>query len=237
MKKVLALIPARGGSKRLPRKNALPLGGKPLIAWSIDVARSCGVDMDILVSTDDAEIAQIAREHGADVPFLRPEHLASDTASSLDVALHALGHQLERGRDYDWLLLLQPTSPFRQASDIQGAFKKLAVPGVQAVISVCPVDHSPLWSNQLPPDGSMDDFLRPEVKGKRSQDLPKFYRLNGAIYLCSTALLRREKTFFPSQGAHALLMDKQTSIDIDDAFDFRIAEALLQITGGNLNGT
>lgn len=229
MNQVLALIPARGGSKRLPRKNILPLGGKPLIAWSIDAARSCGVDMDVIVSTDDDDIAGVARQYGAETPFLRPPEFASDTASSLSVALHALDFQAAQGRRYEWLLLLQPTSPFRTAADIRNAFDRAARTGAEAVISVCPVDHSPLWANVLPPDGSMNDFLRPEVKGKRSQDLPDYFRLNGAIYLCKTEMLRREQTFFPSQGAFALLMDKQSSVDIDDQFDFSLAEAQLAI--------
>lgn len=203
-----------------------------MIAWSIEAAKSCGLDLDVVISTDDAEIAEHALRHGAEVPFLRPAHLASDTASSMDVVLHALDFEASRGREHEWLLLLQPTSPFRRAADIRRAFDRARETHADAVISVCPVDHSPLWSNVLPPDGSMNDFLRAEVKGKRSQDLPDYFRINGAIYLCKTEMLRREKTFFPSRGAYALFMDKRSSIDLDDLFDFQLAEALLKVTEG-----
>ena len=178
---VLALIPARSGSKRLPQKNKLLLGGLPLIEWSIRAAKASTRIDDVIVSTDDPEIAEIAVKAGARVPFMRPAHLATDEATSVDVVLHALAASETA---YHGFVLLQPTSPFRTGKDIDGVLTMAEDRQADAVISVCEVDHSPLWTNTLPPDHSMAGFLKDDVRGVRSQQLPTYYRLNGSIYFC-----------------------------------------------------
>jgi len=224
--RILGLIPARGGSKRLPRKNVLPLAGKPLIAWSIGAALASERLSRVIVSTDDEEIATVARTHGADVPFLRPAALASDTASTLEVLLHALGVLAGQGEQFDYLALLQATSPLRQAADIDSAVSLLLKRQADAVISVCENGHPPEWSNTLPADGSLSGFFRPGIRSTRSQDLPTSYRLNGAIYLFDCKRLLESKSLDMDDNAYAYIMPRERSIDIDTALDFRIAEVM-----------
>jgi CMP-N,N'-diacetyllegionaminic acid synthase len=227
-KTFLAIIPARGGSKRLPRKNVLDLGGKPLIAWSIEAARSCRFIDEVLVTTDDDEIAEVAKLYGANVPFLRPASLASDTATSFDAITHAIDfYKHELGKEFDFVILLQPTSPLRASQEVSNAIDLLSQKDADAIISVCEVDHSPLWMNILPSDLSMNKFMRDEVKSVRSQDLPKNYRLNGAIYICRTERLLAEKSFFISDNIFAYIMNKDISVDIDDLSDFNMAKCLI----------
>jgi CMP-N-acetylneuraminic acid synthetase len=226
--RILGLIPARGGSKRLPRKNVLPLAGRPLIAWSIRAGLASRHITDLVVSTDDAEIADIAHRHGATVPFMRPPELASDTASSLDVMLHALHALAERGQYYDYLVELQPTSPLRSGADIDAAIELARQRRADAVISVCRTDHPPEWSNTLPDDHALRDFFRPGVRETRSQDLPVSYRLNGAIYLFDCQRLLRTRSLDMDDKAYAYIMPRERSIDIDTALDLHIAEAILQ---------
>lgn len=223
--KTLAVIPARAGSKRLPRKNLLMLCGKPLIAWSIDEALKAQ-DIDrVIVSTDSEEIADTARAFGAEVPFLRPSSLATDAASTNDVVLHALS-EVGVGRD-DKCVILQPTSPLRTAANIDRAIGYLDQPGVVGIVSVCECEHSPLWSNTLPESGDMTHFLRPEVIGKRSQDLPMYYRLNGAIYAFQISELLHKGGIFYDRGVSAYRMEALESIDIDTLYDFRLAEIVM----------
>lgn len=225
--RVLAVIPARAGSKRLPEKNLAELAGRPLIAWTICAALEAGFIQTVMVSTDSDRIAEASRRHGAEVPFLRPAELADDTASSVDVVLHALDAYQQRGQTFDYVLLLQPTSPLRTAQDIQAGWQLLRDKQADAVISVCEVEHSPLWSNRLPEDGSLAGFLRPEVLGKRSQDLPVHYRLNGALYLISVSRLMQERRFMLDQGAYALIMPRERSVDIDTSLDLKFASLML----------
>jgi CMP-N-acetylneuraminic acid synthetase len=228
-KTFLAIIPARGGSKRLPRKNVLELGGKPLIAWTIEAALGCSFIDEVMVTTDDAEIAAVAKEYGANVPFLRPAELASDTATSFDAIRHAIDfYRTELGKEFDFVVLLQPTSPLRGSHDIGRAIELRAQKNADAIISVCEVEHSPLWMNTLPEDRSMAGFLRSELKNKRSQDLAAFYRLNGAIYICEVGRLLEQKTFLIEDSIFAYQMSAENSIDIDNKIDFTIASCILQ---------
>ncbi len=222
----LALVPARGGSKGLPGKNILPLAGRPLLAWSIAAAQDAGLSR-IEVSTDSTEIAAAARQHGARVPGLRPGALATDDASSIDVVLHHLQQAAKRGESVEYLLLLQPTSPLRMASDIRAAFKLMRARKAEAVVSVCPCEHHPWYSNCLPEDASLADFLRPELCNQGRQQLPRHYRLNGAIYLARTRYLQQQKSFL-GPGSYALIMPPERSIDIDTRLDFNFAEFLLR---------
>ncbi len=226
--RILGLVAARGGSKRLPRKNALPLAGKPLLAWTVDAACSAQAIDNVVLSTDDTELADIGRCHGARVPFARPAELASDTATTVDVMLHALRELEIQGEHYDYIALLQPTSPLRDAQDIDAAIALLLDKRADAVVSVCEVDHPPEWSNTLPADGNMAQFYRPGIRTRRSQDLPTSYRLNGAIYLYSCKRLLASGELNMDDNCYAYIMPRERSVDIDTAVDFEIAELFMQ---------
>jgi N-acylneuraminate cytidylyltransferase/CMP-N,N'-diacetyllegionaminic acid synthase len=225
--RIVAVIPARGGSKALPGKNVRPLGGRPLITWTIDAARGCPAVDRIVVSTDDEVIAAAARAAGASVPFLRPAELATDTARSIDVVLHALDRLAADGEPFDVVVLLQPTSPLRTAADVGAALDLLFGRKAQAVVSVCETEHHPWWSNTLPPDGSLAWFLRPEVLNANRQQLPVFYRLNGAVYAGRCDYVRAQGGFF-GPDTLAYKMPRERSVDIDTLLDFKLAELLLQ---------
>jgi len=224
--RILGLIPARGGSKRLPRKNVLPLAGRPLIAWTITAALEAHTIERVIVSTDDAEIADTAHHHDAEV-LERPAALASDTATTQEVLLHALRVLGEAGEHYDYVVVLQPTSPLRRAGDIDGAIHLLLERQADAVVSVCETDHPPEWSNTLPPDLSMAGFFRPGVRDTRSQDLPRSFRLNGAIYVYNCKRLLRENNLDMDDSCYAYVMPRERSIDIDTGVDFEIAQLFM----------
>lgn len=226
-KRFLGIIPARGGSKGLPGKNIRCLLDKPLIAWTIEQALAGRYLDRVIVTTDDKEIAAISKKYGADVPFMRPEELADDEAKTIDVVLHAISRlELEKG-NYDLAVLLQPTSPLREAGDIDGAIELLFLRNAQAVISVCKAEHHPFWTNTLPSDGCMKDFIRPEIKHKHRQQLPDFYRLNGAIYAAYCSYLKAQKDFFGAE-TYSYIMPEGRSVDIDSELDFKFAEFLLR---------
>jgi len=186
--------------------------------------------MTTCVSTDDPEIAEISKSCGAEVPFLRPKDLSSDTASSFSVVKQALDFYSEKlGQVFSHVLLLQPTSPLRTAKDIKDAIDFLVSKKAESVISVCEMTHTPLLSNILPDDLSMENFLSPEITKKRSQDLPKYYYPNGAIYLCNVKRLLEEETFYIKKNIFGFIMPPNRSIDIDTKFDFAFAETLLRI--------
>jgi N-acylneuraminate cytidylyltransferase len=224
--KILALITARGGSKRLPGKNIKPLGGKPLIVWSIDVAKNIPEICDILVSTDDDAIADVARNAGAIVPWLRPTELAHDEASSVDVALHALDWYKREKGEIDGLLLLQPTSPFRSRENILQGIMLFRENQDCSVIGVAPVASHPLWCFQIE-NGALIPFVNGGGLHLRSQDLPPAYMVNGSFYLVAPVALRAAKSFY-GEGMVPLIMEKpEESIDIDTEWDWKVAEASL----------
>ena len=220
----LAIIPARGGSKRLPRKNILDLCGKPLISWSIEAALKSKYISKVVVSSDDEEILNISSNFGADI-IKRPYELANDTATTFDAIKHTINN-LEK---YDYIVLLQPTSPLRNENQIDEAIELLEEKQADAIVSVCEMDHSPLWSNTLPEDGNMRGFLREEILNKRSQDLEKYYRLNGAVYICKTDKLLENKSFFLKDNIFAYIMDRKSSIDIDEEIDFLFAQRVIEL--------
>jgi len=223
-KPYIAIIPARGGSKRLPGKNLLMLAGKPLIGWTIEAAIASGVFDRVVVSTDSWEIAVTAAQFGAEVPFMRPEELALDTTPSIDVLIHA-AHELIAGKEPQWshLACLQPTSPLRTAENIREAAQLLELKQADAVVSVCRTEHSPLWSNTLPENLSLEGFIPESIQKTPSQQLPAYYRLNGALYFCRIPRMIEEKTLFLKTGAFAYVMNRKDSIDIDDQVDFDLA--------------
>jgi len=227
-KRILALIPARGGSKGLPRKNIKPLLGKPLIAWTIEQAKASKYIDKVVVSTDDEEIAEVAKKYGAEVPFLRPKELATDEARGIDVVLHGIGYfKSLYGTDFIFVYL-QPTSPLRRSEDIDNAIEELfSNPKAKAIISVCEVEHHPLWTGVLPEDKCLANFINKEVADKNRQELPKYYRINGAIYLGFADYIENNKSFF-GENTYAYVMPVERSIDVDNIVDFKLAELILK---------
>ncbi len=225
---VVALIPARGGSKGIPRKNLAPLAGKPLITWTIEAALASKNLTRVIVSTDDTEIAEVARQHGADAPFLRPPELAADDSGALGVALHALDWLAKNaGGEPEYLLLLQPTSPLRMTADIDAAIELARARDADAVLSVCEAVPHPYLARSVHENGAISDFIPvPEASGPR-QGFPPAYFLNGAIYLNRCVSLRATRSFQPS-GALALRMPLERSLDIDTPLDLLIADAVLK---------
>ena len=226
-KNILGLIPARGSSKGLPRKNIKLLLGKPLIAWTIEQALASKYLDRVVISTNDKEIAEISKKYGAEIPFMRPKKLATDEAKGIDVVLHAIDwlKKKSKRKQYDLLMLLQPTSPLRTKEDIDKAIELLFLKEAKAIVSVCEVDHHPLWSNTLPEDGCMKDFIRQEIMNKNRQELSVFYRLNGAIYLAYWNYIKKQKSFF-GEKTFAYIMPKERSVDIDDEIDLKLAKIL-----------
>lgn len=223
--KTLGLIPARVGSRGIPGKNLRPLGGVPLIVRSIETAREAGLD-HVVVSTDGPEIAKVARQAGARVPFMRPAELATDEAATLDVVRHALQWLRENEAvDFDAVVLLQPTSPLRTARHVRESLELFLRSGRRPVVSVTPTEHPPHWTYTLSPQGN----LLPVVPGdwmQRRQDLPRTFRLNGAIYVFPPAQVQRG-TLWDDQSV-AYVMPPEVSVDIDTELDWQMAEILLR---------
>lgn len=226
--KILAIVPARGGSKRLPGKNKRLLGGKPLIVWSIDAVNGLPEICDTLVSTDDPEIAAIAREAGALVPWLRPAEISSDTATTVDAARHAMSwFQAERG-ELDGVLVLQPTSPFRSRQTLMRGIELFSMDSRPSVIGMCPARSHPMWCFRIK-EGLLHPFMKHDDQSLRSQDLPDAYVINGAFYLLSPAALLNCGRNFAFAGSVPLIFDRpEESLDIDTEFDWEIADNWLR---------
>lgn len=223
----IAIIPARGGSKRLPGKNIKLLGDKPLIAWTIEAAIKSNVFDHVFVSTDSEEIASVSRDYGAKVPFLRPAELASDTATTNDVVTHLISwFEKEYSQEVYNIAILQPTSPFRNAEHIIEAFEEMKTKQAKAIVSVCQLEHPIQFCNQLGDDGSMAGFIEPSDM-KRTQDLDLMYRLNGAIYVFDKKYVGKMNELY-SVGTYAYIMEPRLSIDIDTEDDFKLAEFLIK---------
>lgn len=224
--KNIAIIPARSGSKGLKDKNIRLLNGKPMLAYSIEAAIKSRVFDCVYVSTDSEIYADIGRKYGAEIPFLRSEQLSTDTAKSWDVVLDALFRYENLGKQFDMVTLLQPTSPLRDAEEIRNAYEEYKDKKAKAVVSVCEMEHSPLWSNTLPESLSMDQFVKPRDNQAR-QSLQTYYRINGAIYMVDVMFLKQDKNIY-RQGCFAYIMDGKKSIDIDAQMDFDMAEMLMK---------
>ena len=225
----LAVIPARSGSKGLKDKNIKMLRGKPLLAYTVEAARQTGLFDCVHVSTDSAAYAQIAEDYGAEAPFLRGSELSSDTATTWDAMRYVIGAYGKRGKEFDTVTVLQPTSPLRSAEDIQGAFCLFGQNKADSVISVCEAEHSPLWMNTLPQNQCLEGFIREEANGPR-QRLGTYYRINGAIYIVKTEVLMEHGSLYGKRG-YAYVMPKERSVDIDDAMDFAMAEFWMSRAG------
>ena len=221
----IAIIPARSGSKGLPDKNIKLLNGKPLIAYTIEAAKESRCFDTIMVSTDSQKYADIAVEYGADVPFLRTDETASDTASSWAVVREVLEKYKDRGEVFDSFALLQPTTPLRQADDIKNAYQMMLDKNAGAIVSVCEAEHSITLYNTLPEDQSFVGFLRDPSKYARQME-GKTYRLNGAIYFSKVNHFY-ENNYIYDSNCYAAIMPSQRSVDIDNELDFRMVEFLM----------
>lgn len=222
----IAIIPARSGSKGLKDKNIKILNGKPLLAYSIEAAIDSKMFSAIYVSTDSQVYADIAMKHGADVPFLRPKELATDTASSWDVVVDALLRYNELGKSFTTVTLLQPTSPLRSADDIIRGYRLLEEKNANSVVAVCETDHSPLWCNVLPENHSMSNFINKAISNLPRQQLQQFYRINGALYIVKASVLNSNADIYEN-NCYAYIMPKYRSIDIDSLLDFAFAETII----------
>ncbi len=223
-KKILAIIPARGGSKGVPRKNIKILAGKPLIAWTIEEAKkSKFIDMCI-VSTEDQEIKSVAEKWGGNVPFMRPVELARDDTPGIEPVLHAI--QMMPG--YDYVVLLQATSPLRTVEDIDGAIAYCLDQDCESCVSVTEAEHSPYWMYQMEIQGQLRPILKIEKeKSYQRQKLPKIYQLNGSVYVASVDFVQRERAFI-GEKTLGYMMPQERSYDIDTMMDFEVAEVLMQ---------
>lgn len=221
-KKVLGIIPARGGSKGVPGKNIRPLAGKPLIAWTIEAAAKSKYLDRLIVTSDDEAIIQTSLACGADVPFVRPAHLAQDDTPGIAPVLHAM----DKLPEYDYIVLLQPTSPLRNAQDIDTCIERFAVTAAEAVVSVTEQEKSPYWMFEVGEAGKLEPIMG-KTDTSRRQDLPRVYALNGAVYVSSAEVLKRTESFL-TDNTEAYIMPKERSIDIDTVIDFRICEMILK---------
>lgn len=227
-KRVLCIVPARAGSKGLPGKNIRPLAGKPLLAWPIAAARGSRYVDRVVISTDSQEFADIAVAHGAECPFLRPAELASDTAPSLGFMLHVLDRLEAGGEGYDYLVLLEPTSPLTEADDVDAALEALASSDAEAIVGISAMEtHHPAFAvlrdaeGRISPTQSSDFALLP-----RRQDLDPVYSLDGSLYVSTVAALRREGGFC-HRSTLGYLGPRWKQLEVDDLLDFVCMEAIV----------
>ena len=219
-KRILAIIPARGGSKGIPHKNIIDLCGRPLISYTIDAGKNSKYIDYVMVSTDDEEIARVARENRAEVPFMRPVELASDTAKTIDAVLHAIRGLYELGQEFDYLVLLQPTEPLRTSEDVDEAIETYFELGCEALVSVSEVDDHPILVRSI-----QNKKLKPLLDLSstiRRQDMPKYYRVNGCIYINAISEINLKTSF--NDNSIPYIMEKSHSVDIDELCDLALAE-------------
>lgn len=223
--KVLGLIPARGGSKGVVRKNIRLLNGKPLLAYTAETARRAKNLSRIILSTDDAEIAETGRKYGLEVPFMRPAELATDIAPSVEVVRHALIKMLEAGENFDAVCLLQPTNPLRRAEDIDNCIELLELSNADGVISLLPVppEFNPNWVYQKARDGSMKLINGDPEPVSRRQDLPPAFYRDGSVYLVRESVLIYQKSLY-GRNVRGYLMNPEFSANIDTEADWRNVE-------------
>ena len=221
----IAIIPARSGSKSLIDKNILLLDGKPLLVHSIECALQSELFDEVFISTDSQQYADIAKQYGGSVPFLRDTTLAGDDSYIWDAVRGDLLKYEAVGKQFETVVLLQPTSPLRVPEDIKTAYQIYEDNKADSVISVCKASYSPLIHNTLPKNNSLKEFLKYETFSKPRQQLSDFYRVNGAIYIVRYCCPERNMDLY-GEKSYAYIMPKERSVDIDDRWDFIMAEAL-----------
>ncbi|MBB5149734.1 acylneuraminate cytidylyltransferase family protein [Ureibacillus thermosphaericus] len=220
--KILAIIPARGGSKGVPRKNIRDLAGKPLIAWTIEEAKKSKYITRLILSSDDDEIIEIAKRYGCEVPFKRPAELAKDDTPGIETVLHTI----EKCPGYDYVVLLQPTSPLRTVEDIDECIEFFINKNIDFCVSVTQSEKSPYWMYKVDKSADMKPLIHLNEMVTRRQDLPASYALNGAIYIAKVDKLLQERSFL-NLNTKAFIMCRENSFDIDTELDFFICEQLL----------
>lgn len=224
-KRILAVIPARGGSKGIPGKNIIDLYGKPLIQYSIDAALNSKYIDDTIVSTDSAEIADVAKKCGASVPFLRPAVFATDKAKTIDVLIHVVTELEKTGQKYDYLVLLQPTQPLRLSKHIDEAIEKLISSSKDSLVGVTPVQDHPILVRSINDENELVPLLKSSSTVRR-QDFPDYYKVNGAIYINDLKYLTSETSLNDNTVPYE--MENQYSVDIDEMIDLEIAKVYLK---------
>lgn len=225
--KVLGLITARGGSKGVPRKNVRMVGGKPLIAWTIDAALKSKTIDHLILSSDDEEIISVAREWGCEVPFVRPDELASDTAGNVDVVRHALQQE---GEGYDYVVLLQPTSPLRTSEDIDATVELCHARDTPTCVTVCAVDKTPYWMFKVDENSCLEPLFPIEQMPVNRQAANPVYMLNGAVYVSRNNHIIKGGGFVSSETV-AHIMPPERSLDIDTEQDLALMEFSINRTG------
>lgn len=221
---MIALVPARGGSKGLPGKNIKVLNGKPLIAWTIEAALGSRRIDRVIVSTDDEAIAAVGRSFGGEVPFLRPSELAQDDSLAIDNYLYTIGRlNQEYNLQTDAFAVLQPTSPLRLPEDIDAAADLFVQQEADSVVSVRELGHPAAWTKIIRPDGTLQDYFNTEEFAKNRQAYEPVYVPNGAIFVLRYSLLRKNYTYY-SEKTFPYIMPRERSVDIDSEFDFQLAE-------------
>lgn len=225
-KKFLAIIPARGGSKGIPNKNIMPICGKPLIAYTIEAAKKSKYIDEIMVSTDSDIIKVIAQQSGAKVPFLRPAELSKDNVKSIDVVMHTIDFYKNKNISFDYVILLQPTSPLRTVEHLDKAIEKLIESNKSSLVSVCEVDENPVLMRSIENE-KLKEVISFEGTNLRRQDLPAFYIFNGALYINSSDMIVQKKKFV-DENTIPYVMDKESSIDIDTMLDARLVELIIK---------
>lgn len=226
-KKILAIVPARGGSKGLPHKNIKPLLGKPLIGWSLEQAKNCSYVDEIFVSTDSAEIAKVAEDFGVKVPALRPPELAADTSSSMDVILHAINSLEKEGKFFDCILLVEPTSPLRETQDLDKAVEMLInTKDAESIVGVCKAEGAHPDFLSAMDKGFLVPYNKSVFSAKRRQDLQDLYFFEGSLYLSYVDSLKKRRAFYHEKTL-GYEVPKYKSFEVDDIVDFKIIEALM----------
>ena len=225
---MLAIIPARGGSKGVPGKNIKILNGKPLIAWTIEAAKQSKYINRIIVSTDDKNIADIAKKYDAEIPFLRPDELASDTSKAIDNYIYTIERLSETENIvYENFIVLQPTSPLRKADDIDRAIDLFNDRNADSVISFSEASHHPLWAKKINSGLKVEEYFNHDVTNKNRQEIPSAFMPNGAIFILKYDLLKEKYSYY-SEKTYAYIMPQINSVDIDTSADFEFAEFLLR---------
>ena len=225
-KKILAVIPARGGSKGIPSKNIFNVGGQPLIKYTIDCAKNSKYLDRTVISTDSLEIKRVAEEYGGDVPFMRPAELALDTSKTIDSIVHAVKTLKEMGEEYDYVMIIQNTVPLRKSWHVDESIEKIADSNERSLVSVTEVEKHPILMRTLNEDGTLKNLLHMNSTMRR-QDFPKFYKVDGAI-----AIQKIDKEFnlntSINDGKLAYIMESKYSIDIDNYIDIKVIEYYLE---------
>jgi N-acylneuraminate cytidylyltransferase/CMP-N,N'-diacetyllegionaminic acid synthase len=224
---MLAIIPARGGSKGLPGKNIKPLCGKPLIGYSIESAKQSKWISQLILSTDDNEIAEVSMSFGIDIPFMRPPELAQDNSLAIDNYIYTVERYNAQNKTcFDEFIVLQPTSPLRNADDIDGAVELYHEKKADSVISVCEASHPPVWAKKIDDSGTLSDYFDINGGNKNRQDFPTAFVPNGAIFILKLSFLKSRYSYYLDK-TYGYVMPPERSVDIDTQFDFEFADFLI----------